>query len=61
MRDGSQSLAFGRAEDCFSGGLLPPRARLVVLHDEVLVVYPREVELRAVTCNGCLPHQTGVT
>ena len=60
MQDRFKALAFGRAEDCFSCDLLPPRARLFVLHDEVLVIYTREMELRAATCNGRLPHQTGV-
>ena len=35
VRDEFKALALGRAEDCFSGDLLPPRARLIVLHDEV--------------------------
>ena len=61
MVDQLKLLTFGRAKDCFSGDLLPPRARLVILHDEVLVVYPRKMKLRAATCIGRFPHQTGVT
>ena len=60
MRDRFKALAFGRAEDGFAGDLLPPRAGLFVLHDEVLVIYPRKMELRGATCIGRLPHQTGV-
>src|SRR5882762_9311504 len=61
VRDRFEALAFGRAEDRFTGDLLPPRAGLFVLHDEVLVIYPSKMELRGATCIGCLPHQTGVT
>ena len=60
VRDEFKALPFGRAEDGFASDLLPPRVRLFVLHDEVLVIYPRKMELRAATCKGRLPHQTGV-
>src|ERR1041384_5456897 len=55
-----KTLAFRRAENSFSGDLLPPRAGFVILHEEVLIINPRKMELRVASCTGRLPHQTGV-
>ena len=54
-------LAFKRAEDCFSGDLLPPRAGLFIFHDEILVINAGEMKMQYASVNCCFPHQTGVT
>src|SRR5205085_10127413 len=56
-----QALPLQGPEDALAGNLLPPGARLLVAHDEVLVVDAREVKVQHAPVNGRLPHQTGVT
>jgi hypothetical protein len=34
-----------RSKDRFTADLLPPTARLFIAHDEVLIVYTREMEM----------------
>jgi hypothetical protein len=41
VRYGLEMLTLGRAKNCFSSDLLPPRPGFFVLHDEVLVIDPR--------------------
>src|SRR2546430_642672 len=61
MKHRTQLLRFQRAEDCFASHLLPPRARFIIAHDEVLVVDAGKMKVQHAPRNGCLPHQTGVT
>ena len=60
-RHARQPAPFQRAEDRFAGDLLPPGAGLLIAHDEVLVVDPRQVEVQRPSVDRRLPHQTGVT
>ena len=53
--------AFEWAEDSFAGHLLPPRASLVITHDEVLIVNAGKMKVKYPPLNCRLPHQTGVT
>src|SRR6266446_1446757 len=61
MDDRDQSLSLERAKDRFPGYLLPPRASLLVAHDEVLVIDSGQMKVKWPPVNCCLPHQTGVT
>ena len=56
-----QALAFQGALDGLARHLLPPGARLLVLHEEVLVVDPRQMEPQPAPVDLRSPHQTGVT
>jgi len=47
--------------DRFAADLLPPAARLLIAHDEVLVVDAGEVKVQHPPVDCRFPHQTGVT
>jgi hypothetical protein len=53
-------LAAKRALDGLAGDLLPPGPRLLILHQEVLVVDARESEPQCLAVHDGLPHQPGV-
>jgi hypothetical protein len=54
-------LPFQGAKDRLSRDLLPPRACLLIAHDEVLIVYSGEMKVQHAPIYRRLPHQTGVT
>ena len=61
MEDTLEAVAFQRAEDSFSGYLLPPGAGLFIPHDEVLIVNAPEMKMEYASVYSRFPHQTGVT
>ena len=61
MKDRLEPLPAQRPRDRLAGDLLPPRAGLLVTHDEVLVVDAGQVKVQLATIYFSFPHQTGVT
>ncbi len=61
MKNTLELVAFQGAEDCLPRNLLPPRAGLFITHDEVLIIYARQVKVEDAAVYSCFPHQTGVT
>ena len=61
VRHQPQPLALQRTVDRQADHLLPPGARLVVAHDEVLVVDAGQAERQPLAVDHRAPHQTGVT
>ena len=60
MKDLIQATTFHRSQNCLTGNLLPPRASLVITHNEVLIINARKVKCQFLIVYLRLPHQTGV-
>jgi hypothetical protein len=61
MKNWTKPLALEWTLDRFAGDLLPPRASLLVAHDEVLIINSRQMKVKLSSVYRRLPHQTGVT
>jgi hypothetical protein len=61
MKNLLELVSFQRTLNGLAADLLPPRSRLFITHDEVLVVDTGKVKVQYPSIDCCLPHQTGVT